>query len=240
MLRTVVCGLIATLRKRDINNFTEHNKQATHIQELKDHIKKESEVLYNLHICPDRFEANNKHHAPYTQVFNKEGHLVLPKWVRYLDNRHIATYAMGAPIDSMPYIVDIYAKPSLNNNNEPFEPMPHWFCMAMHADESHWQVLYKETYKIAPWGITADLKRHWDLTKVADSLVSRIKFMQRDLEGAHQAADLCEYRLQAARAYKFINHAQGLVNNGIQFTCQNVQVAHILCKNGDKGKGKAI
>ena len=122
---------------------------------------------------------------------------------------------MGAPIDAMPYVVDIFAEPSLDDEDKPFKPMPHWYCAAMHTDESHWQVLYKETYKMASWGIAANLKRHWDLTRVADGLVSRIKFMQWDLKGAQQAADLCEYRLQAAWAHKYAEHAQGLVNQGL-------------------------
>ena len=240
MLQTVVRGLVATLCKRDINNFAEQNKQASHIQELEDCIKKEFEVSYDMHTCPNGFEANDKHCAPYAQVLNKDGHLVLPKWIRYLDNGRIAAYAMGAPIDTMLYIVDIFAEPSLDDKDEPFEPMPHWYCTAMHVDEAHWQVLYKETYEIAPWGITTDLKRHWDLTKVADGLVSRIEFMQRDLEGARQAADLCEYRLQAAQAHKYADHAQGLVNHGIRFTKQNIQAVHILHKDNTKGKGKGI
>ena len=49
----------------------------------------------------------------------------------------------------MPYIVDIYAEPSLDDEDEPFKLIPHWFRTAMHADESHWQVLYKEVYKMA-------------------------------------------------------------------------------------------
>ena len=240
MLCTVVRGLIATLCKRDIDNFAKCNKQAAHIQELKDCIKKEFEVSYDMHTCPNGFEGNDETRAPYAQVPDKEGHLILPKCVRYLDDRRIATYPMGAPIDAMPYIIDIFAEPSLDDNDEPFKPMLHWFRAAMHTDESHWQVLYKETYKITSWGIAANLKRHRDLTKVAEGLVSRIEFMQRDLEGACQAADICEYWLQAARAHKYVDHAQGLVNNGVHFTHQNVQVAHILHKNSDKGKGKAI
>ena len=192
-----------------------------------------------MHTCPDGFEANDDHHAPYTRVPDKEGHLILLKWVRYLDNGRIAAYAMGAPIDTMPYIIDIYAEPSLDDDDKPFEPMPHWFHTAMHADEAHWQVLYKEVYKIAPWGITTNIKQHWDLTRVTNGLVLRIEFMQRDLEGARQAADLCEYQLQVAWAHKYTDHTQGLVNNRIQFTWQNIQVAHILCKGTDKGKGKA-
>ena len=149
MLRTVVCGLVATLRKRDIDNFAERNKHTTRIQELEDCIKKEFEVSYDMHTCPEGFEANDDCHAPCAQVPDKEGNLVLPKWIRYLEDRRVATYAMGAPIDAMPYIVYVYTEPSLNDKDEPFEPMPHWYHTAMHADESHWQVLYKETYKMA-------------------------------------------------------------------------------------------
>ena len=125
---------------------------------------------------------------------------------------------MGAPVNAMPYIMDIFTEPSLDDDDKPFEPMPHWYHAAMHVDERHWQILYKETYKIAPWGIVADLKRHRDLTKVTDGLVSRIEFMQRDLEGACQSANLCEYRLQAAHAHKYVDHAQGLVNHSLRFT----------------------
>ena len=251
MLRTVIRELVATLRQRDIKNFAEQNKKAACIQELKDHIKKEFEVSYDMHTCPDGFEANDDRRAPYAQVPNKDGYLVLPKWVQYLDDGRIAAYAMGAPIDSMPYIVDIYTEPSLDDKDEPFEPMPHWYHAAMHANESHWQVLYKETYKMAQWGIAADLKRHRDLTRVADGLVSRIEFMQRDLEGARQAADLCEYQLQAARAHKYAEHAQGLVNQGLRISRQNIQAIHIMRKDerpnnnnnnnkNNKGKGRVF
>ena len=186
MLRGVVRGLVATLKKRDIDNFAMQNKQRFHIQELEDCIKKEFEVLYDMHTCPNGFEANDDRCAPYAQVPDKDGYLVLPKWVRYLDHGRIATYAMGAPIDSMPYIVDIYAKPSLNDEDKPFEPMPHWYCAAMHADEAHWQVLYKETYKMAQWGIAADIKQHWDLHRVIEGLSKKIEFMQLDLEGCNR------------------------------------------------------
>ena len=158
MLRTIVHGLVATLQKRDTDNFAEQNKLASRIQELKDHIKKEFKVSYDMHTCPEGFEANDDRRAPYARVLDKEGNLILLKWVRYLEDGHVATYAMGSPIDSMLYVVDIYTEPSLDDEDKPFKPMPHWHCVAMHADESHWQVLYKETYKMALWGITADLK----------------------------------------------------------------------------------
>ena len=206
MLRSVVQGLVATLRKRDVERFAEQNKQTSRIQELEDTLKKQFEVSYDLHTCPNRFEANDDRRTPYARIPDKDGYLVSPKWVQYLDDGRIAAYAMGAPIDSMPYIVDIYAEPSLDDEDEPFEPMPQWFHAAMHADESHWQILYKETYKMVQWGIAADLKWHRDLHRVIEGLAKKIEFMQLDLEGARQTADLCEYRLQAARAHKYAEH----------------------------------
>ena len=81
MLQTIVRSLVATLRKRDIDNFAEQNKKATCIQELEDCIKKEFEVSYDMHTCPDGFKANDDHRAPYAQVPDKDGYLVSPKWV---------------------------------------------------------------------------------------------------------------------------------------------------------------
>ena len=249
MLRGVVRGLVATLHKRDTERFAEGNKYRGRIQELEDRIKKEFEVSYDMHTPPDGFEANDERRAPYARVPDKDGFLVEPKWVKYLEDGRVAAYAMGAPIDSMPYIVDIYAEPSLDDEDEPFEPMPQWFRAALHTDDSHWQILYKETYKMANWGIAAEIKRHRDLHRVIDGLAKKIELMSVDLEGARQTADLCEYRLQAARAHKYAEHCQGLVGVGaLRVTQQNIQAVRILRQptntnnnnnnNNSKNKGK--
>ena len=250
MLRGVVRGLVATLQKRDIERFAEANKQQTRIQELEDRIKKEFEVSYNMHMPPEGFEANDERRAPYARIPNKEGYLVKPKWVKYLEDGRVAAYTMGAPVDSMPYIVDIYAKPSLDDEDEPFEPMPQWFRAALHTDDAHWQVLYKEIYKMANWGIAAEIKRHRDLHRVIDGLAKKIELMSVDLKGAQQAADLCEYRLQAARGHKYAEHCQGLVVGDLRVTQKNIQAVRIMrqptCPNNNnnnsknKGKGRAF
>ena len=245
MLRGVVRGLVATLHKRDTERFAEGNKYRGCIQELENRIKKEFEVSYDMHTAPDGFEANDEKRAPYARVPDKDGYLVEAKWVKYLEDGRVAAYAMGAPIDSMPYIVDIYAEPSLDDEDEPFEPMPQWFQAALHTDDAHWQILYKETYKMANWGIAAELKRHRDLHRVIDGLAKKIELMSVDLEGARQTADLCEYRLQAARAHKYAEHCQGLVGGGLCVTQQNIQAVRILRQptntnnnNNSKNKGK--
>ena len=249
MLRGVVRGLVVTLHKRDVERFIESNKQKSRINELEERIKKEFEVSYDMHTCPEGFEANDERRAPYARVPDKEGYLVEPKWVKYLEDGRVAAYPMGAPIDSMPYIIDIYAKPSLDDEDEPFEPMPQWYRAALHTDDAHWQILYKETYKMANWGIAAEIKWHCDLHRVIDGLAKKIELMSVDLEGARQTADLCEYRLQAARAHKYAKHCQGLVGGGLRVTQQNIQAVRILRQptntnnnnnHKNKGKGRAL
>ena len=177
MLHAVVRGLVATLHKRDMEGFIEWDKVATHICKLEDQISKEFQASYNLHNCPDGFKANDENCAPNAYVPNKDEYLIMPKWVQYSEDRQVAAYMMGAPIDLFPYITEVYAEPSIDDNNKPFKPMPHWFQAAMHANKSHWQVLYEEVYKLGHWGVTADLKWHQDLTRTAEGLCSRIEFM---------------------------------------------------------------
>ena len=102
---------------------------------------------------------------------------------------------------------------------------------------------------MANWGIAAEIKQHRDLHRVIDGPAKKIEFMQVDLEGARQTADLCEYRLQAARAHKFAEHCQGLVGQGLRVTQQNIQAVRILRQpvhlnnnnnNKNKGKGRAL
>ena len=102
---------------------------------------------------------------------------------------------------------------------------------------------------MANWGIAAEVKRHRDLHQVIDGLAKKIEFMQVDLEGARQMAELCEYRLQVARAHKYAEHCQGLVGQGLQVTQQNIQAVRILRQpappnnnnnKNNKGKGRAV
>ena len=45
--------------------------------------------------------------------------------------------------------------------------------------------------------------------------------MEADLEGAIQARELSEFRLQAARAHELVEHAQGLINGSLRFNKHN-------------------
>ena len=102
---------------------------------------------------------------------------------------------------------------------------------------------------MANWGVATEIKQHWDLHRVIDGLAKKIEFMQVDLEGARQTAELCEYQLQAARAHKYAKHCQGLIGQGLRVTQQNIQAVRIMWQpvpphnnnnKNNKGKGRAV
>ena len=63
-----------------------------------------------------------------------------------MEDEWVVTYAFGASKDSLPYMLDLYAEPQLDNEM-PFLPMPHWYYAALNADEAWFQTLYVETTK---------------------------------------------------------------------------------------------
>ena len=189
--------------------------------------------MYDDNTPPENFEENDDNKAPVSRVPDGEGDYVVPKWVRFLDDGRVAAYAFGAPKDSLPYIIDLYAEPHLDDEI-PFNPMPHWYRAALNADEARFQVLYCETAKKGHWGHLAELKRHRDTSRTVRDLQARLAYMEADLEGAIQARELSEFRLQAARAHELVEHAQGLISQGLHFTPGNRDAIRFLGNNKDK------
>ena len=233
MLRAITRGLIATIREREAKSFEERNKYMGRINQLEDWLNKQAKKVYDDNTPPENFEENDDNKAPVSRVPDGQGDYVVPKWVRFLDDGRVAAYAFGAPKDSLPYVIDLYAKPHLDDE-VPFNPMPHWYRAVLNADEARFQVLYCETAKRGHWGHLAELKRHRDTSRTVRDLQACIAYMEADLEGAIQARELSEFRLQAARAHELVEHVQGLLSQGLRFTHGNRDAMRFLGNSKDK------
>ena len=62
--------------------------------------------------------------------------------------------------------------------------------------------------------------------------------MEANLEGAVQARELSEFRLQAARAHELVEHAQGLLSQGLRFTLGNRDAMRFLGNGKDKKRSR--
>ena len=220
MLRVITRGLIATICEREAKSFEERNKYIGRINQLEDQLNDRAKKIYDDNTAPEGFKENDNNKAPVSRVPNGEGDYVVLKWVCFMDDGHVAAYAFGAPKDSLPYVIDLYAKPHLDDEI-PFNPMPHWYRAVLNTDEARFQVLYCETAKRGHWGHLAELKCHRDMSRTIRDLQARIAYMEADLEGAIQARKLSEFHLQAARAHELVEHVQGLLSQGLRFTHGN-------------------
>ena len=135
MLQVITRGLIATIREREAKSFEERNKYVGRINQLEDQLSERAKKTYDDNTPPKGFEENDDNKAPVSRVPDGEGDCVVPKWVRFLNNGRVAAYAFGAPKDFLPYVIDLYAEPHLDNEVS-FNPMPHWYRAVLNADEA--------------------------------------------------------------------------------------------------------
>ena len=183
MLWAITRGLINMIHEHKAKSFEERNKYVGRINQLNDQLNERAKKTYDNNTPPEGFEENDDNKAPVFRVPNGKGDYVTLKWVRFLDDGRITAYAFGAPKDSLPYVIDLYVKPHLDDET-PFTPMPHWYCAVLNADKARFQVLYCETAKRGHWEHLAKLKRHCDTSRTIQDLQAHIAFMEADLEGA--------------------------------------------------------
>ena len=227
MLRVIMKGLIATICDREAKSFEERNKYMGQINQLEDQLSKQFEKTRDDNTPPEGFKENNDNKALISRVPNGEGDYVVPKWVHFMDDERVAAYTFGAPKDSLPYVIDLYAEPHLDNEI-PFTPMPHWYHTVLNANEAQFQVLYCETAKRGHWGHLAKLKWHRNTSWTVRDLQACIAYMEANLEGAVQARELSKFWLQAARVHELVEHAQGLITAGLRFNKHNRDAMRFL------------
>ena len=135
MLWVITKGLITTIRDREAKSFEERNKYVGHINQLEDQLKKEFEKARNDHTPPEGFKENDDYKALVSRVSDGEGDYVVLKWVCFMKDGQVAAYMFGALKDSLPYMLDLYAEPQLDNKIL-FIPMPHWYRAALNTNEA--------------------------------------------------------------------------------------------------------
>ena len=101
MLRVITRGLIATIREREAKSFEERNKYVGRINQLEDQLNERAKKVYDDNTAPEGFKENDDNKAPVSRVPDGEGNYVVPRWVRFMDDGHVAAYAFGAPKDSV-------------------------------------------------------------------------------------------------------------------------------------------
>ena len=103
MLRAIMRRLIATIHECEAKSFEERNKYVGRINQLEDQLNERAKKTYDNNTPPEGFEENDDNKAPVSQVPDGEGDYVIPKWVCFMDDGHVAVTPQG-----LSYVPHVY------------------------------------------------------------------------------------------------------------------------------------
>ena len=93
------------------------------------------------------------------------------------------------------HIIDLFATPSLNE--QPLEPLPHWFCTRLWGDNTDFHPLHEAIIALDNWGILAEVQQYRVLDREVAALQVESHLVDMNLAASESAKQACEDHLVA-------------------------------------------
>ena len=90
-------------------------------------------------------------------------------------------------------IIDLFAAPALDE--QPLEPLPHWFCACLWGDDTDFHPLRKAIIALDDWGILAEVQQYRVLDREVAALQAESRLVDVNLAVSESAKQACEDRL---------------------------------------------
>jgi hypothetical protein len=152
--------------------------------------------------------VENNGHYPSLQVRIGKGLYRPAKWIKQLDNYHVAALCDTDLGSSSPSISDIYA--SLAHTSSPVKPLPGWLLDLLTGNPSTYGLVQNAAGELYDWGVAADIDRFCiahnrmvDAYKQADSYTTQA-------ESHFRVKASIQSRLELAKIPEDLNHLKGL------------------------------
>ena len=100
-------------------------------------------------------------------------------------------------------IVNLFTAPALNE--QPLEPLPHWFHACLWGDDTNFHPLHKAIIALDDWGILAEVQQYRVLDREVAVLQVESHLVDANLaasESAKQACEDCPVTTQVAEKVK--------------------------------------
>jgi len=85
------------------------------------------------------------------------------KWIKQLDDGHVAGYLKEDGPHDLPHVCKIYAMPK--HTADPAEPLPHWVHETLQGPAAGYAVFLDVVKSMDDWGLKADVMWYRDLNK---------------------------------------------------------------------------
>jgi hypothetical protein len=156
--------------------------------------------------APEGYEANDGQ-LPHFHIPGPDGLLQTAKWIKLLPDGKVAGVAVGVGGVEEPYVIDLYACPDYRDNDEqPLEPLPFWFCRMLWGPSAQFAVLRDAVDELNQWDLVAEVDRYCELNREVDDAARALDALEGDLASRQEACRLCEERLIAARVPSKVGH----------------------------------
>ena len=157
-LQALIAGLATMLHQREEVYNSEANHFRQHLADvnaecsaLKQHIQ---DIYGELLLCPDGFEDNNGR-LPLLTIPNANGESPAI-FIKQLDNRQVVGLSAMARGKHDACVIELFAALALND--QPLEPLPHWFCACLWGDDTDFHPLREAIIALDDWGILAEIQ----------------------------------------------------------------------------------
>jgi hypothetical protein len=207
MLEHIARGLVATIHKRQLDQFAAQNRANVRIAQLEQQI---NHYQSTFETPPDGYEENNGR-APGFLIPYDAGLTRPAKWIKQLDDGRIAGYSDRDGPSDAPFCTDLYALPDYDTD-KPYEPLPCWLRSALVGSQANFHTLRSKVADLDNWHLLAEVCRFRELTEHIRDTRERIEVMEAELRGMGEARDLCEGRLESARLHDKIEGVRNLVS----------------------------
>ena len=152
-LQALIAGLATTLHQREevynskANHFRQHLADVNaKCSTLKQHIQ---DIDGKPLLCPNGFEDNNGR-LPLLTVPDANGESPAI-FIKQLDDGQVVGLSTMARGEHDPYIINLFTALALDE--QPLEPLPHWFCAHLWGDDTNFHLLHKAIITLDDWGI---------------------------------------------------------------------------------------
>ncbi len=153
--------------------------------------------------APDGYVANNR--LPTFTIPLREGSDVPTKWVKQLNDGHVAGYSEHDSTGDLPYVKEIYATP-MDSTLDPPEVLPHWIQETLQGASIQYQEFRWTVRDLNNWGLYAEVLCYCQLDEDILSLKAQLDLNHVSLTAAQNAQLQSITWLEVVWLPKWVSH----------------------------------
>ena len=198
ILRAITKGLLTTIAQRDAQENIEIRHLNKQIHGLHDRVKHYENIFER---APDSYISNDGR-VPHFFIPLGDGVFKPAKWIKKLEDGHVAGFHKQQGLNESPYIIDLYAEADMVGHDEsnPIEPLPAWFRALLIRPTSDFVHLQRDIGDLDDWGLAREIAHFRELDQEAAELATRVDVLHEELDATRDACTMSEKRLVLTRA----------------------------------------